>query len=238
MMNKERLLVIGPIAPQAQDINHICRPLQFLEHHYQIHAIDPLTEITETAHHQYYPCWQQYLTREAKNFAAFIGFSFGGIILQQNLPTLAAINKPILLFSTPSYVNKALSEKLLAVIDCCKHQHLLQALQALYKPVFSPNPIPKELLNTQVMNEKEACRRLIWGLTQVLMTDSRDLLLHTRLNYTHLIGAQSDLVNKENVIKAPTMSLLEIPHAGMRVLQDNPEYCQPIIWEALGHEIA
>ncbi len=60
---------------------------------------------------------------------------------------------------------------------------------------------------------------------------------NTKVDHLHLIGECSNLVNNENVVAPKTGCLVQVPQAGMRVLQDNLPFCQKIIIERLRSEI-
>lgn len=155
------------------------------------------------------------------------------MILQQCFSLFNNTHKPIILFSTPTFADNALTEKLTKVIHLCQEDKLQEALIALYQPVFHPYKMPA--LNYS-LNKTIAYERLIFGLSRVLQTDSRAILEHNKVKHLHLIGEYSNLVNKHNVIAPLNGRLLIVPKASMRVLQDNLPYCQGVILEALKHE--
>lgn len=228
---KKKILTIGPVSAQPEDINSIANTLEFLTENYVIDYLDPLATMEELPNKAYYQLWQQKLAACLAEYDVFLGFSFGGVILQQCFSLFNTSHKPIILFSTPTFADSSLIQKLGKVITLCKEEKLQDALQALYLPVFHPHKIPHASL--QCLNQSQGCARLIYGLDRVLQTDSRQILDNNVVPHLHLIGEYSDLVNIHNVIAAPNGHLIRVPESGMRVLQDNPSYCQKIILETL-----
>lgn len=209
----------------------IAKTLSFLTEDYTLDYLDSLSIMEELPNAAYYTLWEQKLSTYINDYDAFFGFSFGGVIIQQCFSLFQPLNKPIILFSTPTFADSSLKQKLGLVIHLCQQDRLEDALQALYEPVFYPNPMPP--LSSTEFNREEAYERLIFGLTRVLQTDSRTIIQNNHVLHLHLIGEYSDLVNNKNVIAAQNSQLVIVPHSSMRVLQDNPAYCQKIILEVL-----
>ena len=230
-MQKKKILVIGPVSAHPEDITSIANTLTFLNGDYEIDYLDSLSIMEELPNTAYYQLWQQKLATCVNDYDAFFGFAFGGVILQQCFSLFHSQNKTIILFSAPSFADNSLNQKLGSVIRLCQEDKLEEALQTLYKPVFYPNPMPA-LLYTN-MDRKQAYKRLIFGLNRVLQTDSRTVLGNCQVPHLHLMGEYSDLVNNKNVVAAQNGQLVIVPHSSMRVLQDNPSYCQKIILEVL-----
>ena len=191
-----------------------------------------MKNISDTA---YYHLWEQELVKHIPHYDAFFGFSLGGVILQQCFSLFVSNNKPIVLFSTPTYSDQALTQKLGEVIDLCKKNHVDEALQSLYQHVYYPNSIPTH--SYEPLNSEIAAKRLIYGLTRVLETDSTLIVKESNIKHLHLIGEHSYLVNANNVVAPKTGRLLTVPGAGMRVLSDNLSYCKHAIWETLNSEV-
>jgi hypothetical protein len=101
--------------------------------------------------------------------------------------------------------------------------------------VYSPYKISH--LKKRVEDPKHAALRLRLGLQFILETDSRALLLATKLNYLHLIGEDSKLVNYHNVVVPIFAKLIIVPKAGMRVIQNNFLYCRDHINQFLKERI-
>lgn len=229
---KKRILVLAPVMPQESDIAGIANTLVFLHKDFQIDFIDPLSVSDALSNAAYYRYWESTLKKQLAYYDAFLGFAFGGVILQQCFSLFTGIKKPILLFSTPSFANESLQEKLGKVIRLCKETRVIEALSYLYDEVFYPNKPP--VIDYAAYNKDIVARRLIIGLQRVLDTDSTNILKDTTVDHLHLIGECSNLVNSANVIAPKTGLLLIVPAAGMRVLQDNQVYCKNLILERLG----
>lgn len=228
---KKKILILGPVLPDAAEIEEIAKTLSFLHNDYLIDFIDPLSIQEEVTNEIYYRLWEQELSKHLNHYDAFFGFSFGGVILAQSIHLFTDLNKAIVLFSTPSFADKALAKKLGTVIQLCKEKKLIEALNFLYDSVFHPHKAPHQF--SEVANEELASSRLIFGLQRVLATDSRSLLNETKVDHLHLIGECSDLVNQANVIAPKTGQLAVVPVSGMRMLQDNPSFCQELILKRL-----
>lgn len=235
-MKKKKILIITPVSPHPSDTHSILSPLAFLEEEYTLHPIDSLSIMNDKLSKEaYYRLWEQKLAPEIPYYDAFFGFSFGGIILQQCFSLFASINKPIILFSAPTFADKTLYQKLGEVISLCKENKLKEAMSSLYQNVYYPNHIPPEA--HQIIDKKTATERMIFGLNQVLETDSRQILKNSKINHLHLIGELSHLVNAQNVVAPNIGRLLNVPGAGMRIFLDNPSFCKQAILETLNHEI-
>jgi len=228
----KKILALAPIMPQETDMEGIASTTAFLNKNYQVDFVDPLTYIELSK--DYYQLWRHKLKEMLSYYDAFLGFSFGGVILQQCFTLFKDVKKPIILFSAPTFANKALQEKLGEVIFLSQKNQLDKAITSLYKHVFYPNSLPQGL---GVIDNKElAVQRLIGGLQQVLATDSRNILQESSVEHLHFLGEYSDLVNTDNVVAPKGGCLTIVPGAGMRVLQDNPSFCQEKILERLSLE--
>lgn len=235
-MNKRTILVIGPVSPQASDVESIALTLKFLEKDYRIDYVDSLMITDPVSNDAYYnKLWQAQFRERMSHYHGFLGFSFGGIILQQCFSIFESMNKPIVLFSTPAFADTALTYKLGKVISLCKANMIDKALHCLYQDVFLKQETQAQ--SFAHLDQDVAAKRLIFGLTRVLNTDSTDILTKTQVDHLHLIGENSRLVNRENVITPNTGCLSIVPNAGMRVLQDNPAFCQHLILERLSRVV-
>ena len=231
-MKKKTILVIAPIMPQRSEIAHIANTLAFLEPYCHIDIVDPLSIIDINLDMDaYYLAWQHQMVNYFEQYEAFFGFSFGGVILQQCFPLFENKSRPIVLFSTPTFSDSVLNQKLGVVIELLKINQVELALSALYNDVFYPNQQPQS--NWATLDQAKAAMRLIAGLTRVLDTDSSHVLKTTTVDHLHLIGERSNLINAQNVMSPKTGLLLTVPGAGMRVLQDNLSFCKEVIIERL-----
>lgn len=230
---KKNILVIAPDTPVASGIEWFAHTLSFLEPHYNLQVIDPLSTIDITLkNNAYYLAWQQYLAAQLQQYDAFIGFSFGGVILQQCFPVFEHRRYPIILFSTPTFADIPLHQKLTQIIALCEKNQVKAALDLLYTTVYYPHQRP--LKNWDTLNQTEAASRVINGLQRVLSTDATPLVTTTTVRHLHFIGECSNLVNAQNVLTPNTGTLFTVPKAGMRVLEDNLLFCQPLIMNELG----
>lgn len=228
---KKTMLVIAPVLPQASDLQPIIDSLSFLQTRYELDFIDPLSIGFPPTLPDYYERWQNWMLTYASHYDAFLGFSFGGVILQQCFSWFQNQKKKIILCSTPTFSDESLRSKLGDVISYCQNNQLEAALLRLYEQVAYPNPwIPKPF---QISDPELAVQRLSAGLRRVLETDSRNIIEHYDVAYWHLFGADSNLVNSGNVIAPKTGGVYPVPDSGMRVLEDNPKVSQSIILEKL-----
>lgn len=230
-MDKKKILVITPDTPDPSYIEHVVSPLAFLNEEYTIHPLDSLSISEHVSNSEYYDLWKELLKNYIPQYDAFFGFSFGGVIIQQCFSLFSSLNKPIVLFSTPSFADDLLTKKLNEVISLCKEHQVEKALATLYRHVYYPNSLPD--LSYTHLNPDKAAQRVIFGLTRVLGTNSTQILKESDVNHLHLIGELSHLVNSDNVIAPKKGCLLKVPGAGMRMLRDNLPYCKKAIWEAL-----
>ncbi|MFV0821959.1 hypothetical protein HRQ65_10830 [Tatlockia micdadei] len=227
----KKILTLAPVMPQESDIEDIAKTLSFLNCEFQIDFVDPLSVADNLPNEGYYRLWQNELEKQLVNYDAFFGFSFGGVILQQCFVLFEQVKKPIVLFSTPTFADDQLQEKLGKVIRLCKGNRVVEALEGLYDHVFFPNKAPQ--IDYQRYNLEIASKRLIFGLQRVLETDSTEILNNSTVDHLHLIGELSNLVNRNNVITPKVGRLVIVPEASMRVLQDNQDYCKSLILEQL-----
>ncbi|MDP1602270.1 MAG: hypothetical protein Q8M03_03310 [Legionella sp.] len=230
-MKKNKLLAIAPVMPQETDIESLAETLSFFHERYDIDFIDPLTHMNDSNNDAYYQQWKLALNKYLPNYDAFVGFSFGGVILQQCFSLFASLDKPIILFSTPTFADDALSEKLGSVISLCKENQVIEALTCLYRDVFYPHHRPLQF--PENFNQEKAKKRLIFGLTRVLDTNSTQIMAESTVKHLHFTGEQSHLVNAQNISIPKHGRLITVPGAGMRVLEDNLSFCKKIIGEIM-----
>lgn len=223
-VSKKKLLAIGPITPKYSEIVSISDSLNFLRPNYEIKFFDSLENVSnDTSSKNFYFDWLNRLKYESSNFDGFLGFSFGGVILQKSFTVFNNINKPIILFSTPSFIDHSLSRKLTAIVEKIKSGRLTEAIQYLDTNVFYPNIPPKKSYYPD--NSEEESLRMIKGIEFILTADSRKILGATTNKYLHFVGDESLLVNRDNVVQSINGKIDYVPVSGMRVLQDNPHYC-------------
>lgn len=227
----KKIAILLPVMPQFSYSASLVESLNFLTADFSLEFIDPLLMSQEENNKEYYQNWETWFRERTYSFCAYIGFSFGGVILQQIFPYLERLNKPVILFSTPTFADEILQLKLSKVIDLCRQQKMAESLVCLYQHAAFPKSVADIVFSVE--NHEQAQSRLMFGLQKVLDTDSAHVLELTQLSYTHFIGAQSDLVNTANVKTGKYGDLQIVPHAGMRVLEDNLDFCKPIMLERL-----
>lgn len=235
MTTTKKILVLAPVLAWHEQTQDIRNMLSFLEeYHYQLDIIDPLLTLSVLDNERYYQAVQDQLSPILDNYDAFIGFSFGAVILKHCFKLLeheSLQRKPVVLFSAPAFADEPLKERLGAVVALAQQLKLESAHALLMQQVFHPNSLPD--LKHSCDNPELACARLVEGLTRVLTTDSRSILLRTSVVHHHFIGEHSYLVNRSNVIAPKHGALFIVPNAGMRVLQNNAAYCQKKLLEIL-----
>ena len=145
----------------------------------------------------------------------FIGFSFGGAILQ-NLATLIPKDKKIILISTPSIISAELKSKLEHLIDLLNKKEKLSASKALHHFIArnSQTPLPVEDY------DETAIKRLIFGF-ETLLTHK---INKNYLNVFNLYGELSRLVTKDDIFPQKNPNNFQIPESGMRIFDDNNNY--------------
>ena len=232
---KKNSLIIAPAMAAQSEIELFAETLAFMTPYYAMDFVDPLSIVDKNlSNDDYYRAWQHHLAEKLHEYDAFIGFSFGGVILQQCFSVFERQHHPIVLFSTPTFIDESLKQRLGRVVELCEDKQVDLALDTLYKDVYYPNQQPT--YNWDNLNHSEAAERLITGLSRVLTTNSSSIVNEAGVNHLHLIGEHSRLVNKHNVIAPQTGRLLTVPGAGMRVLQDNLAFCEQNILTWLNHE--
>lgn len=231
---RKRALVVGPVMPQSAEREVLLKSLEFYTAHQSLEFIDPLDFFETQDDDAYYARWREYIKERLSDFDSFVGFSFGGVILQQCFEILSTLKKPIFLFSTPSYADDALKTKLEDVATLSESGAVEQALIALQKHVVFPKKL--NVTEVKIADTFNTARRTVLGLRRVLRTDSRNILRKVHVEHVHFVGEHSDLVNTSNVVEGRGGKTVIVPGSGMRMLQDNPEFCKKIIVEHLQHE--
>jgi hypothetical protein len=233
-MKKKEMLVLAPVMACHEHSDELRSMLSFLESTYQFTVLDPLVQLSSLDNEQYYKNWQDKLSLLLASYDAFIGFSFGAVILQQCFPLFESQgvqDKPVVLISAPAFADSCLSERLGKVIELAQEGQLQAAYQLLMNQVLYPT-VSNDMTST-FNTPKLACNRLSEGLTRVLTTDSRAILSTTSVAHYNFVGEQSFLVNQNHICSSKNGVLIVVPNAGMRVLQDNVGFCHQKIGEIL-----
>ena len=230
----KRILMISPILPEYSAFEAMVLPLGFLKSEYELCCIDALLPLTENMTvTEYYHYWKTWLVQFAAHYDVLMGFSLGGVVLQQSFELLEVMNKPVILFSTPSFSDPLLLNRLGEVRRLVESQQLHKAVATLNDYVAYPDRCVCKIAFCE--DEKQISLRLSKGLSFVSAVDSRQILRTSKNNTLHIVGDKSQLVNHGNVVKSEYGKLEFVPNAGMRVLQNNLGFCQRKILEYLNH---
>lgn len=220
----KKILVMGPALPEWSEIKSISETLIFFELQYAVDFVDPLCDLTHsTDQKSFFSQWKNKLEILLNQYDIFFGFSLGGVVFQQCFDLLKKQNKPLVLFSVPSFCDKTLSERLSKVRGLIEEESVFSAINKLNQWVFYPHDLPSQQL--VLVNPDLSALRLSKGLQFVLETDSRSILSKMQVNHLHLVGEMSQLINRNNVMMTPSSRLAFVPQAGMRVIKDNSKYC-------------
>ncbi len=220
-MSRSKWLALTPVLPEKTAIERLAQSFASLDALCDITWIDALAfDNPHQSSAQFYQAWQVFLSEQEASYTGFMGLSLGGVILQQCLPTLTT-PKPILLFSTPSYIDDILACILKKVIRLARNDQTTTALNYLYQHVYC-NYQPQDLAEQVAPTSRV---RLISGLNKVLAGDTRAFCTANIHPGLHFIGACSKLVKHRHALPAPNIKLITVPDAGMRVFEDNPAFC-------------
>lgn len=233
-MSRKKVLILAPVMASHEQGQELLAMLSFLAPNCQLTVLDPLVNLSELDNEPYYKDWQDRLSLLIEQYDAFIGFSFGAVILQQCFPlfeTHGIVDKPIILISAPAFADQTLRERLGQVIAWAQAGQLDKAHNLLMTQVRHPFTADRVSLTCKDIDL--ACARLNEGLTRVLTTDSRAILSTTLVAHYCFIGEQSYLVNQNHIVFSNKGTLIVVPNAGMRVLQDNVVFCHQKIGEIL-----
>jgi hypothetical protein len=225
------LVILAPITALQKEILDIASPLNFLKSRYNLEIIDPLEGVTsDMSAESFYYSWREKIKYMSDNCAGFIGFSFGGVILQRCFSMFAKNKKLIILFSTPSFINEDLYKKLNAVRDKVKDEGLTAAIKFLNSQVLYPSCKVFEPEDYEGLYQL-ASLRIVKGIEFILNIDMKNHISDNMVDYINFIGEESALVNKGNVCQGPLGQVDFVPGAGMRVLSDNLDHCEKRIEE-------
>lgn len=227
----KKILIVAPILFDWKEVSIIQNSIKSLNDIYQIDYCDPLSicdlEYGKDFADRFFKLWQSKLSVIGNNYDAIIGFSFGGVILCQCLHLL--VNKKIILISTPTLPSKHLKFKLLAISNLLKVGKLFDALKLHNGYVFAPfsNPIIK--IDHDNKNNIAGVTRLILGYDLLLHANLIECLTSSPVDTINLIGDLSELVTNHDVFFNYRHHIVIVPNSGMRVLQNNSDFCFNII---------
>lgn len=234
MLNK-KILVLCPILPEWSEAKVIADSLAFLGSKYQLELVDPLAGLERnTSFDDLVSFYKKKISDNVGDYYAFVGFSFGGVVLQKCFDILEKHNKKALLFSTPSFTDQSIADRLSSVVELIVSDSVTAAINELNRYVYYPKePIAMKL---NIKDEKLAALRMSLGFQFIIQADSRDILKRTNVSYLHFIGEKSMLVNQDNVVTANFGKLFVVKNAGMRILQSDADFCKAPIMQFFAGE--
>lgn len=225
----KKILILMPMLADANQTSDLLSSLAFLKQDYQLELLDPLnTNLQQTAN-LFYSNWQSHLRSKASDYDAAIGFSLGGTLLAYDLELWHKTK--LILISTPIVTSPQLINSLTRVKQCCQHGDLNKAFRELYQAVHHPLPFNGSL--PSFPNQSLSQQRLTYGIDLICQLQLQQRYQQQNKPHVHLLGEQSQLVQRENVLEPAGCQLHLIPSAGMRVLEQAPGLCQRIILEHL-----
>ncbi len=228
----KRIAVLLPALAETSMQHPIAQSLKFLEPFgYVCDLVDPLNPLDESPDKAFYANWSDRLQAMIETHVAFMGLSLGGVILQSCISSFKQSNRPLFLFSAPTKCDKALQQALAKVIALLKSDDSDKALeirQKWLKPSASTRH-SKHLLKDKAF----ASKRLISGYSRVRNTDTEKEVQGSNVPSYHFVGEHSPLVKREHVFATSCGEVLTVPGAYMRVLEDNPSFCQKALLERL-----
>jgi hypothetical protein len=231
-MAMKKIIVLAPALPRWQEVNAIKKSLSFLENEYSLVFLDPLVDAIKNSEKvNDFSLWEKRIGKELDHCVALIGFSLGGIILRRCFNFLEKLNKKIILISSPEKINASLINQLKKIINHANKGEVNLAIEEHSKSIFFPSsPLKKRI---KPKDKEIICKRLSIGLKIVLDKDNySDEHKNISDDWVLLVGEKSKLVNIKHITYQEKKCII-IPNAGMRILQDNPVFCQSIIKEAL-----
>ncbi len=228
----KKIIVLAPALPKWTEVEAIKKSLSFLEPEYFLCFLDPLVDAIENPQKVTdYSLWENRVKNQINDCVAFIGFSFGGIILRRCIKLFNQLSKKIIFISVPEKMDLSLRNQLTKIIEYADKEEVDFAMQEHSKYVFFPsNPLVGKV---DVRDKALICKRLSIGLKAVLDENNynQENLINNRVPYTTLVGEKSKLVNINHIESSMGGRCIIIPNAGMRIFQDNPTFCQSILKE-------
>lgn len=219
----KKIIVFSPALGSYDEMLPIVNKLSVLNKNFQVDYVDSLENVSTVYNDdEYFEKWNLKIESMINNYDIFFGFSLGGVILQKCLKLFSDTNKKLVLFSTPSFCDENLYQKLNEVIELINEKSVECGMEKLNEFVLHPY---KSNSSAHFYDRDNTKKRLLLGLKYVRDADSRSFLKKSKINYLHFIGEESGLVNIHNVIKPVCCQLEIVPKAGMRVLQNNQKYC-------------
>lgn len=226
MLNMKKVLILSPILFNWQEITIIKESLKFLNVIADIDYIDSTSsgKIANSAQ-DFFLDWRDKMMLIRDKYDIFIGFSFGGVVLQQVINILKG--KKIIFISSPFKPSHQLKTRLNAIKILLQSGKIESGLTLHNSYVFAPfNPPANKIECTNCARDID---RVINGYSILLDTDSTIKLMQADTRSINLIGEKSSLVTVGDVFTNEFHTIVKIPSSGMRVLQDNPSFTHKII---------
>lgn len=226
----KKIIVFGPALPRWNEIDAIKKSLYFLSPDYSLSFLDPLADaIVNPSQVTNYRLWRDRIKAQMNDCVAFIGFSFGGVILRHCFELFNQIKKTIILLSVPEKIDITLQEQLSKIIAYAEQGNADLAMKIHQQSIFFPSQPTSEYIFPE--EKSTMCKRLSVGLQAVLNINNH-CITHP-IKHLSLVGEKSKLVNINHIQPSVEGRCVIVPKAGMRVLQDNPLFCQSIIMDEL-----
>jgi hypothetical protein len=102
---KVKIFVLAPALPDWNEIEHIHKSLNFLEKDYEIDFFNPLSLMKEKllTPEELQLSWETKLKNLIESYDIFLGFSLGGIIIQNCLPFFTNKEKKTHIYFYPKF---------------------------------------------------------------------------------------------------------------------------------------
>lgn len=227
-----KLLVALPILACSEHQLIFKRACRFLEDDYVLHFYDPLeqADLAESSFSQWWNKQQAYFKQLAGCFDGYLGFSLGGMLLIRFF-ALFAINRPLVLLSTPKALAGGLSAKLELLLTLLQQGWVKEANVLKNYYVHAPES-PSTLIDFEHKQVQIAQNRLYQGLffVEELARQGMPELKQSFLSY---YGSESLLVNAYNVYQTQQCASIPVQQSGMRVLSQGPDQVQQNILQYL-----
>lgn len=220
-MANNTLVIMAPIMPTENHLDQIKKNVAKLNLGYNLKVYDPLM-FKGQSFIEGKQFWHQQLSIDIQQgVRAFIGFSFGAVLLLQLLSDYSDIKLKLALVSMPYPMRKPLKENLSDVRKMCQLDQTNLAIQQLYKKVYLPlQSVPNSFQNLDLV---EAKKRFIFGFDWLFELNEESVKISNNLSVMHLLGAESKLVNIDTIYDLNEVPRKLIKGSGMRVLEDATE---------------
>ncbi len=203
------------------------RTIDFFKQHYPSVQFDYIDIISFSKGCTQIECsvkmFKEWLLSQAGNYDFFIGFAYGGVVLQYSMDLLG--DKKVILISSPEYMNEELDEKLTLLKKMLIKNLTYEAIDLLDSFIYTDQLSCKYKFNIPL---KEVNLRLQNGFQMILTMEQFN---NDSDNVMKLVGQNSKLVNINSIFAQN--NVVEIPDAGMRIIEENPHKVKETINEFL-----